>query len=126
MPNKYIYIVLEFIFGIGLAILSFYLYTLYDTESSLMDDIFYSFLFLYAGALLGIWSIGYFYFKKIQRLKNLVSAIFLSILGLIAFLTISMVIDFSGSIAFIVLPIAGAVFGFNSTNLIFQKTNRGI
>jgi hypothetical protein len=70
---------------------------------------------------LGVWLIGFFYLKKSKRLKDLVSAIILSILGLIAFLTISIVIDYSDPIFFI-LPVAGAVLGFNSTNFIFQKT----
>jgi len=122
MSKTYIYIVLEFILSVVLSILSAYLFSLFDNNSSLNDGIFYGLLILYGSSLSGVWLIGYLHLKKAKRLKDLVSAIILSILGLIAFLTISIAIDYSGSILLIILPIAGAVLGFNSTNLIFQKT----
>jgi hypothetical protein len=125
MSNNSVYIVLEFILGIALGILSGYLFSLLDNNSSLMDGIFYGMLSLYAAALLGVWLIGYFHLKKTGRLKDFGGAIFFSFIGLIVFLIVSIAIDDSVFIIIVILPVTGAVIGFNFNSLFPKKNKQG-
>lgn len=117
-----VYIVLEFVFGLGFGVTGGLLFSMFDTW-----DIFYSVLFtfiiIFVTIPVGVGVVGYFYLSQLGRQKDFGKSFLLSILGLVGFVILYLTLS---SFAFkimahyvssillpIILPAIGAVLGFN-------------
>lgn len=117
-----LHLVLEIIAGIGLGIAFIYILS-FPGKGHLEQSITNTFIAVFLGIIIGIAIPGYFHCKKIGKLNRVFKAIRFSIVGLILFLTLYILQNFltfdylphyvSSMVLPIVLPILGAVLGFN-------------
>ena len=116
MISTAIFIALEYIIGFALAIITIFLVP-DRPDSSLMTEIFQSFLIAYTSMLLAVWVVGFFHFRSKRIIFRLPLAMLLSLVGLLLFLGVYLFLDkfLPFDIPFIVffLPLTGAVIGFN-------------
>jgi len=125
MKNS-IFIILEFIAGFAFGVLGGYAFSFLNRYNNLDTSIFLAFTSAFVSLLLGVAIIGFIYLKRAGRVKDLGRSILLSLLGLLAFLIIYILIDLlayqalpyylSSIILPIILPLTGAVLGFNYEN----------
>lgn len=114
--SQLFFIILEFISGLGFSILAIYIYSV-NSKVSLNTFVFNGLLIAYISMLLGIILIGYFHLKKLSSLKNFIAAIincfagfFLSVM---LFIILSLIFYVSSFFVTILMPLVGAVLGFN-------------
>ena len=117
-----LYIVLETLAGFGLGIAFIYLLP-FSGKGHLEQSMINTFIAIFLGVIVGIAIPGYFHCKKIGKLNRFFRAIGHSILGLILFLILYILQNFltfdylphnlSSMVLPIILPIIGAVLGFN-------------
>ena len=122
MKSTTIFISLEYISGLVFAILGMYTYSLFDT-ASLMASVFNTFISAFASILFGIGIIGFFHLRVLRRLNLFGVALLYSFLGLLSFIIVYLLINaltfglvpyYLSSVALpILLPLSGAVMGFN-------------
>jgi hypothetical protein len=122
-----VFVLLEYLVGCTLALSSMYLMT------HIYDDLFYSIIFaLIVGPislLFGVCLVGYFYLRLKHQLEKFGSSIFKSFLGFILFLLIdflvNIIIPSKLRIIIFLLPVTGAIIGFNFEILkASRKTNK--
>jgi hypothetical protein len=117
-----LYIVLEFVFGLGFGITGGLLFSMFDTWD-IFNSVLFTFIVIFVTIPVGVGMIGYFYLKQLGCQKDFGKSILLSILGLVGFVMLYLILD---SFAFksmshyvssillpIILPSMGAVLGFN-------------
>lgn len=131
------YIILEFLFGLSFGTMGGLLFSSFDKWSDPFYSIFFSFITVYVTILTGVGLVGYFHLKNLKRQKDFGQALSLSTLGLIGFVVLYILLN---SITFrliphyvssvllpILLPLIGAVLGFNfgsQTLLLIRKSIR--
>lgn len=87
-----VYIVLEFVFGLGFGVTGGLLFSMFGTW-----DIFYSVLFtfiiIFVTIPVGVGVVGYFYLSQLGRQKDFGKSILLSILGLVGFVILYLILS---------------------------------
>ena len=126
-----IFIILEFIAGFVFGVLGGYAFSFFNRYNDLDTSIILVFASAFVALLLGVAIIGFIYLKRVGRVKDLGRSILLSLFGLIAFLIIYIGIDLltyealpyyiSSVVLPILLPLTGAVLGFNYKNYRRQR-----
>jgi Ca2+/Na+ antiporter len=126
-----IFIILEFIARFVFGVLGGYAFSFFNRYNNLDTSIVLAFTSAFVALLLGVGIIGFIYLKRTGRVKDLGRSIALSLLGLILFLIICIVIELlayqelpyyiSSIILPIILPLTGAVLGFNYNNYTRQR-----
>jgi len=121
-----IFIILEFIAGFIFGVLGGYAFSFFDRYNNLDTSIVLAFSSAFLALLLGVALVGYIQLKQTGRAKNFGRSLLFSLIGLLAFLTIYIVIELltyqvlpfyiSSFLLPIVLPLTGAVLGFNYKN----------
>lgn len=116
MKATLIFVILQFIVGLGLAIGGIFLFAEYD-KSSLNDSILLGFIIVFLCILSGVGLAGYFHLRAKHATNRFGTAMLLSFAGLFAFLVLYFFIEpFLPSqlgILSLFVPLTGAVFGFN-------------
>lgn len=125
MKNS-IFIILEFIAGFVFGMLGGYAFSFFDRYNSLDTSMALALTSAFVALLMGVGIIGYIHLKNTGRAKYFGQSVALSLLGLIVFVALYIVINlltyetlpyYIGSILLpIVLPLIGAVVGFNYKN----------
>jgi uncharacterized membrane-anchored protein len=125
-----IFVALEFVFGIGFAILGGHIFSFFD-HGDIAVSVFNTFVVAFISMMVGVVMMGYFHYRTIDRLKEFGKAIGWCFLGLLIFLILYIVITaltfkllphyVSSVILPIVMPVAGAVIGMNY--IIFREKN---
>lgn len=120
---KYYFIPIEFISGILLGLLFGYLQDTLGAKGHINSYYFKLFLSIYIGVVIGIGIPGFIYTKKTKRPNNIFRGLLFATIGLIAFLLLYILITTVGFnflpykltawILPILLPMIGAVLGFN-------------
>jgi Ca2+/Na+ antiporter len=115
--RKTIFIVSEFIFGAGFGFLGVYVFALFD-KGDLFASVLYGSIIGLTCSLMGIGLVGYFYLKQIDRLNDFRESVLLSFFGLSIFLILAFIMSSLNLIPhssglFLILPLVGAVIGFN-------------
>lgn len=114
------FILLELLVGLGFGILGGYLFSLFDPWGDLFYSIFFLFIFILVGILTGIGLVGYFYLKQIGRLDDFIISMTLALVGLVFFAFLATL--YHSSILAIILPMTGAIIGFNyKTRRLFRQ-----
>jgi len=131
--KQLLFIILEFLSGLGFSILGGHIYLLFDSNS-LKASIFYTFLVMFVSMFIGVTIMGYFHFKSITRSEDFSGAVGYSFLGMLLslILYVALIIalyqylpDYLSSVVLpIVLPLMGAVIGVNF--LIYKKKIRRV
>lgn len=116
------YIFLELIFGLGFGILGGLLFSLFDNWD-LFASVLFTFIVIFLTIPVGVGLVGYFHLRQLGRQKDFGQAFLLSILGLIGFIVVYIIFDLftgrliphyvSSVLLPILLPLIGAVMGFN-------------
>jgi len=116
------FVLLEIIFGLGFALIGGYIFSIFD-KADITSSVLNTFMIVFISIILGISLIGYFHLKYIQKLSIFGKSILSSCIGLITFLILYVIINsltfdylphyLSSVILPIVLPMTGAVLGFN-------------
>jgi hypothetical protein len=116
------FILLEIIFGLGFALLGGYIFSKFD-KADITSSVLNTFIILFISMIFGVGLIGYFHLKYFEKLSIFGKSILSSCIGLIAFIILYIVINsltfdylphyLSSVILPIVLPMTGAVLGFN-------------
>jgi hypothetical protein len=110
------FVILEAVFGFGFGVLANYISSFFYQDEPILSA-FVSFIATPLSLVLGIGLIGFVYLKQIGRIRDLAISILLSFLWFVFF-----VIVYSGiegympyylKIISLLLPIGGAVAGFN-------------
>jgi uncharacterized protein YacL len=128
-----IFIILEFIAGFVFGVLGGYAFSFFDRYNTLNTSIVLAFTSAFIALLIGVGVVGYIHLKKSGRLRYFGQSAVFSLLGLIVFVLLYILIEFltyqvlpyylSSFLLPIILPLTGAVLGFNFKN--FRKeTNR--
>lgn len=122
IKSNTVFLTLEAITGLGFGISGAYLYSLVDTVD-LMTSVFNTFAIAFACMVFGIGVIGYFHLRRTGRLQQFIKAVVFSFVGLFLFLLLYVgvnVLTFkflphyvSSGVLPILLPLCGAVMGFN-------------
>ena len=122
MKSKIFFVSLELICGFGFALLGSDFYSLFD-EANLDTSIFNTYAIAFISMVLGIGFAGYFHFRAKKKLNQFGAAVGLSIVGLFLFLILYFILVafsfelipyyFSSVVLPIVMPLCGAVIGFN-------------
>lgn len=120
---KYFFIPLEFISGIALGLLILYIHDRIGITGHINDYYLKFFSVIYLGIIFGVVVPGFIYTILIKKPKNVFKGIFFSTIGLISFLLIYAIVDSVGFdlipyiltawILPVLLPLIGAVIGFN-------------
>ncbi len=120
---KYIFIPFEFILGISTGLLFAYLQDTFGVKGHINSYYFNLFLSVYIGVILGIGIPGLIYTIMIKKTINILRGLLFSTIGLIAFLLLYVLITTFGFdylpynltawILPVLLPMTGAVIGFN-------------
>lgn len=132
--KKILFIVLQFLSGIGFGILGAYIFFLFD-NGEFFDSIFYGIVVGFGSVLLGIGLVGYFYLKQINKLGDFVISMVLSLVGLVMFFLLYMILqsliqylisyNLDTTFLSILLPIIGGLIGFNfKTRNVTRETTR--
>jgi ABC-type dipeptide/oligopeptide/nickel transport system permease component len=121
-----IFIILEFIAGFVFGVLGGYAFSFFDRYSRLDTSIVLAFTSAFIALLLGVAMVGYIHLRRKGKTENLGRSILFSLLGLIVFLMLYIVIELftypllpyylSSFLLPIMLPLTGAVLGFNFKN----------
>lgn len=124
--KKSIFIILEFIAGFVFGVLGGYAFSFFNRYNDLGTSVVLALSSAFVSLLLGVGIVGFISLKRAGRAQDLGRSILLSLLGLIVFLIIYIGIDlltdqlfpyFISSILLpIILPLTGAVLGFNYRN----------
>ena len=125
MKNS-IFITLEFIAGFVFGVLGGYAFSFFDRYNNLDTSIALAFACAFISLLIGVGVIGYLHLKKIGRAKYFGRSVVFSLLGLIVFVLLYILIELlayqalpyyiSSFLLPILLPLTGAVLGFNYKN----------
>lgn len=117
-----IFILLEYVSGLALALAGGYIYSRFD-EANLNASIFYSFIVVFFSMIVGVALIGYVHLRVKNAKQLFGKAIVFSFLGLFLFLILYIVLNavtsdvlppyISSIVLPIILPLTGAVIGFN-------------
>src|SRR5438046_538082 len=99
MKSTAIYVLLEFICGLGFALLGTYIFSLFD-NGSLMTSVFYTFVFAFVSMVFGVGLAGLFLFIILYLLIDALTS------KLIPYFLSSVVLP-------LLIPLSGAVIGFN-------------
>ena len=120
------FIILEFIAGFVFGVLGGYAFSFFDRYNNLDTSIALAFTSAFIALLVGVGVIGYLHLKKIGRVKYFGQSVVFSLLGLIIFVLLYILIElvtyqvlpyYIGSFLLpIILPLTGAVLGFNYKN----------
>jgi uncharacterized protein YacL len=132
--KRIFFIILEFLSGLGFGILGTYIFSFFD-KWDLLDSVLFTFMALFASMLTGIGLVGYVYLKRINKLSEFVISMVLSFVGLIIFLLLYIMLSSLipyltfyklNPLLAIVLPMTGAVIGFNfkTRHVILQGTKK--
>jgi len=126
-----IFIILEFIAGFVFGVLGGYAFSFFDRYNNLDTSIVLAFTSAFIALLVGVGVIGYLHLKKIGRARYFGQSVVFSLLGLIAFVLLYILIElltyqvlpyYIGSFLLpIILPLTGAVLGFNYKNYRRQR-----
>jgi len=126
-----IFIILEFITGFVFGVLGGYAFSFFDRYNSLDTSIVLALTSAFIALLIGVGIIGYIHLKKIGKAKYFGRSVFFSLLGLIAFIALYILIEaltdqalpyyISSFLLPIILPLTGAVLGFNYNNYTRQR-----
>ena len=126
-----IFIILEFIAGLIFGVLGGYAFSFFDRYNNLDTSIALAFTSAFIALLVGVGVIGYLHLKKIGRVKYFGQSVVFSLLGLIIFVLLYILIElvtyqvlpyYIGSFLLpIILPLTGAVLGFNYKNYRRQR-----
>jgi len=116
------YIFLEFISGLAFGILGGLIFSLFDNWD-LFASVLFTFIVIFLTIPVGVGLVGYFHLRSLGRQKDFGQAFLLSILGLIGFVLVYIVFNsftfrliphyVSSVLLPILLPLTGAVIGFN-------------
>lgn len=126
-----IFIILEFIFGIGFGFLGLYVFSYFNVWNDLFYSIIFGFIAGFGFTLIGIGLIGYFYLKQIDRKDDFGESMLLSFFGLVgfSFLYIVITIEFQSIMyldrVLLILPLTGAIIGFNNKTRHARKKING-
>ena len=125
MKSTAIFVALEYVSGFAFGIAGIFFLSTKDTSSSLISSILYVVVFGFCCMLIGVGFVGYFHLRSKQILERFGKAIMLSFVGSFAFLLLDIVVEKFipaqlGVLTFII-PLTGAVLGFN---LVFAKTTK--
>jgi hypothetical protein len=122
-----IFIVLEFIAGFVFGVLGGYAFSFFDRYNDLDTSIALAFTSAFIALLIGVAVIGYIHLKNIGRARYFGRSVAFSLLGLIVFVLLYILIVLlanqmlpyyiSSFLLPIILPLTGAVLGFNFKNL---------
>jgi len=125
------FIILEFIAGFVFGVLGGYAFSFFDRYNNLDTSIALAFTSAFIALLAGVGVIGYLHLKKIGRVKYFGQSVVFSLLGLIIFVLLYILIElvtyqvlpyYIGSFLLpIILPLTGAVLGFNYKNYRRQR-----
>jgi uncharacterized membrane protein YjfL (UPF0719 family) len=107
--------------GLALGLLGTYMYSTFFWHDLYMA-VFYGFLIMYCGVIIGLAVPGYIYCLKIRQKRSFPGAVGWSVLGLLFFLLIYITQNtltfrffpyyISSIILPVILPLAGAILGF--------------
>lgn len=121
-----LFIIIEFIAGFIFGILGGYAFSFFDRYNSLDTSMALALTSAFVALLIGVGIIGYIHLKKIGRVKYFGQSVALSLLGLLVFVALYIAINLltyetlpyyiSSILLPIVLPLIGAVLGFNYKN----------
>ena len=122
-----IFIILEFIAGFVFGVLGGYAFSFFDRYNNLDTSIVLAFTSAFIALLAGVGVIGYLHLKKTGRARYFGRSVAFSLLGLIVFVLLYILIVLlanqmlpyyiSSFLLPIILPLTGAVLGFNFKNL---------
>lgn len=108
-----------------------YAFSFFDRYNDLDTSIALAFTSAFIALLIGVGVIGYIHLKKVGRAKYFGQSVVFSLLGLIAFVLLYILIElltyqvlpyYIGSFLLpIILPLTGAVLGFNYKNYRRQR-----
>jgi len=123
-----IFIILEFIAGFVFGVLGGYAFSFFNRYNSLDTSIVLAFTSAFIALLIGVGIIGYLHLTRIGRAKYFGRSVAFSLLGLVLFVVLYIFIElltnqalpyYLGSFLLpIILPLTGAVLGFNFKNII--------
>jgi len=126
-----VFIILEFIAGFVFGVLGGYAFSFFDRYNNLDTSIALAFTSAFIALLIGVGIIGYLHLKKIGRAKYFGQSIAFSLIGLITFVLLYILIELltyqvlpyyiSSFLLPIILPLTGAVLGFNYKNYTRQR-----
>jgi hypothetical protein len=121
-----IFIILEFIAGFVFGVLGGYAFSFLYRYNSLDTSIVLALTSAFIGLLIAVDIIGFIHLKKIGRTKYFGQSVIFSLLGLLVFVLLYILIEllayqalpyYIGSFLLpILLPLTGAVLGFNFRN----------
>ena len=116
MKTTALFVILQYLLGFCFAIAGIFLFAEYD-RSSLSSSIFLGFLIGFSCMLTGVGLAGYFHLKAKHVINRFGQGMLLSFAGLLLFLILYLLIEgFLPSefgILSLLIPLTGAVFGFN-------------
>jgi hypothetical protein len=116
MKTTAIFVVLQFIAGFAFGILGMFLFPEKDTWS-LNTSIFYTVLLGFTSMLMGVGFVGYFHLRIKKVSRRFLTALMLSFAGSVLFLFLAIFVEeyLPTRFGFVtaILPVTGAVFGFN-------------
>jgi len=125
------FIILEFIAGFIFGVLGGYAFSFFDRYNRLGTSIAMALTCAFIALLTGVGIIGYIHLKKIGRTKYFGQSIIFSLIGLIVFVLLYVLIKLMGYeplpyfirtiLLPILLPLTGAVLGFNYKNYTRQR-----
>jgi len=122
LSKTLLFILLEFLAGLGLGVLGAYIFSLIDPWGDLFYSIFFIFTSVLVGILTGIGIVGYFYLKQIGRLDDFLISLTLALVGIILFTFLALLFNLASSILVFILPMTGAIIGFNyKTRRVFRQ-----
>lgn len=120
-----IFVALELVSGIGATVIGSFMLSLFSNIGSLFSSMLYSLLVIFISMLLGVILVGYFHFRKIDRLNVFGKAIAWCVFGLFLFLLMYFVLvphHNNSLILPVVISLIGAVLGLNYTLINKRKT----
>jgi len=125
------FIILEFIAGFIFGVLGGYAFSFFDRYNSLDTSIVLALTSAFIALLIGVGVIGYLHLKKMGKTKYFGQSVVFSLLGLIVFVLLYILIElladellpyYIGSVLLpILLPLTGAVLGFNYKHYTRQR-----
>lgn len=125
-PAGTIFVILEFIVGFAFGVLGGYAFSFFNRYNRLDTSIVLAFTSAFIALLIGVGMIGYIHLRKIGRAKYFRQSVIFSFFGLLVFVLLYVLIEllayqplpyYLGSFLLpILLPLTGAVLGFNFKN----------
>ncbi len=120
------FIILEFVAGFIFGVLGGYAFSFFNRYNNLDTSIVLAFASAFIALLIGVGIIGYIHLQKTGRAKYFGQSVIFSLLGLLVFVLLYILIEllayqalpyYIGSLLLpILLPLTGAVLGFNFKN----------